>query len=286
MKNKEKSVKTKPTRTKQEKLQLAAYIFTAISFIVPIIYLIFKMIFGTIEESEAGYHSAADYTLMIIQCALGLLVLNVPSLLGKKFKFEVPPFLYVYYVFFLYCSIFLGEVQSFYYKFPWWDSFLHCTSSLMIGFFGFMVITILNRNDKIVLNLSPFFVCLFAFCFAVMIGALWEIYEYTFDGLLGLNMQKFMLADGTVLKGHAALSDTMKDIMTDALGALIASIIGYAGLKKNPKWLIPKITEEEANEKEKNLSAQTDEIPMSVTEQAEAIIDGGEDSSQGEEIGR
>lgn len=156
----------------------------------------------------------------------------------------------------------------------------------MIGFFGFMVITILNRNDKILLNLSPFFVCLFAFCFAVMIGALWEIYEYTFDGLLGLNMQKFMLADGTVLVGHAALSDTMKDIMTDALGALIASIIGYAGLRKNPKWLIPKITEEETKEKKKTLPAQADETLMSVTEQAEAIIDGGEDLPQEKETVR
>lgn len=257
MRNKEKIVKTETVRTKQEKLQLAAYIFTAVSFIVPIIYLIFKMIFGTVGENEAGYHSIADYTLMIIQCALGLLVLNVPSLLEKKFKFEVLPFLYVYYVFFLYCSIFLGEVTSFYYKFKWWDSFLHCTSSLMVGFFGFMVITILNRNDKILLNLSPFFVCLFAFCFAVMIGALWEIYEFTFDGLLRLNMQKHTGANGVEFTGHAALADTMKDIITDAAGALIASVIGYVGLKKNPKWLIPKITEVEPKKKRKNFRSKT-----------------------------
>ncbi len=281
MRNEKKRVKTKTVRTKQEKLQLAAYVFTAVSFIVPIIYLIFKMIFGTVGENEAGYHSNADYTLMIIQCVLGLLVLNVPSLLGKKFKFEVPPFLYVYYVFFLYCSIFLGEVTSFYYKFKWWDSFLHCTSSLMVGFFGFMVITILNRNDKILLNLSPFFVCLFAFCFAVMIGALWEIYEFTFDGLLGLNMQKHTNANGVEFAGHAALADTMKDIITDAAGALIASIIGYVGLKKNPKWLIPKITEVEPKKEAEKLPLENaDELTHSSTEEAAATLDAAENASQ------
>lgn len=188
-------------KTKQQKIEVAAYVITLVSFIIPVIYLIFKIIFGKFDGAEAGYHSRADYILMIVQCLLGVLVINLPSILGKKFRFEVPPFLYVFYVFFLYCAIFLGEVRSFYYKFKWWDSFLHGTSSLMLGFFGFMVITILNRDAKALMNLSPFFVSLFAFCFAVSIGALWEIYEFTFDGLLGFNMQKFMLADGKMLEG-------------------------------------------------------------------------------------
>ena len=44
-------------------------------------------------------------------------------------------------------------------------------------------------------------------------------------------MQKFRLENGTELIGHAALSDTMKDIIVDTLGAFIASIIGYFNLK-------------------------------------------------------
>ena len=68
------------------------------------------------------------------------------------------------------------------------------------------------------------FVAMFSFCFAVSIGAVWEIYEFSFDGLLGLNMQKFLLADGTPLVGRAALTDTMKDIIVDTIGALIASL--------------------------------------------------------------
>lgn len=259
-------------RTKQEKIQIAAYVLTLSSFILPVIYLVLKMIFGTLDKNDAGYHSDADYALMIVQCLLGVLVINIPTLLGKKFKFEVPPFLYVFYIFFLYCSIFLGEVRSFYYKFTWWDSFLHGTSSLMIGFFGFMVISILNRDENIVMKLSPFFVCMFAFCFAITVGALWEIYEFTFDGLLGLNMQKYMLSDGTQLLGHAALKDTMKDIITDSLGALVSSVIGYLGLKKNKKWLIPKLTEENGVDK-KGKAVAADGVLQSESEAAACVIE-------------
>ena len=63
-------------------------------------------------------------------------------------------------------------------------------------------------------------------------GALWEIYEFSFDGLLGMNMQKFRLEDGTLLIGHEALRDTMEDIITDALGALIVSVVGALTMKK------------------------------------------------------
>lgn len=265
---KEKTEKVKKIRTKQEKFQLGAYIFALTSFVLPVIYFLIKILIGA-TDGEGKQYFDSRYMLMITQCLLGALVINVPSIIGKKFKFEVPPFIYMYYIFFLYCSIFLGEVADFYYNVPYWDSFLHWSSSLMLGFFGFMVITILNRDENTVMHLSPLFVCIFAFCFAVTVGALWEIYEFSFDGLLGLNMQKFKTVDGEEFVGRAALRDTMKDIITDSVGALIAVIIGYFGLKKNPKWLIPKLTEDEPKKVEEP------ETPLSVTEQAQAEAENG-----------
>ncbi len=226
----------------QKKWGLVAYIFTMICFLVPIVYLIIKIAFGSFDTIGAGFNSKADYALMIAECVLGLIVIHIPSILAHRFKFEIPFFLYMCYIVFLYCAIFLGEAQSFYYKIPHWDTILHAMSSLMLGFFGFMFITILNRDEHTLMSLSPFFVSLFAFCFAVTIGAVWEIYEFTADGLMGFNMQKYALADGTQLVGHAALADTMKDIIVDCIGALIATIIGYISLKKNKKWIIPKLT--------------------------------------------
>lgn len=236
------SVEATTGTPRQKKVALIAYIFTMLSFIGPIAYLIFRIIFfGSFDTN--GFNTKADYALMIAECVLGIIVIHIPSILAHKFKFEIPFFLYIAYIIFLYCSIFLGEAQSFYYKIPHWDTILHAMSSLMLGFFGFMFITILNRDEHTLMKLSPFFVSLFAFCFAVTVGAIWEIYEFTLDGLMGFNMQKHSLADGTPLKGHLALADTMKDIIIDALGALAASIMGYIGLKKNKKWMIPKLTD-------------------------------------------
>ena len=226
---------------KQQRFNNILYISVVISFIVPIIFLILRMIFGNVSSNEAGYHSDADYILMIIQCLLGLIVINLPTFLARKLKFELPMTLYGMYIIFLYCAIFLGEVRSFYYVIPFWDSILHAFSSLMLGFFGFMAITILLRDEHIVMSLSPIFTAIFAFCFALSIGTVWEIYEYVFDGILGLNMQKFMTVDGTLLVGHAALADTMKDIIIDAIGALTATVIGSVAIKHDRTWMQPKL---------------------------------------------
>ena len=226
---------------KQQRFNNILYISVVISFIVPIIFLILRMIFGNVSSNVAGYHSDADYILMIIQCLLGLIVINLPTFLARKLKFELPMTLYGMYIIFLYCAIFLGEVRSFYYVIPFWDSILHAFSSLMLGFFGFMAITILLRDEHIVMSLSPIFTAIFAFCFALSIGTVWEIYEYVFDGILGLNMQKFMTVDGTLLVGHAALADTMKDIIIDAIGALTATVIGSVAIKHDRTWMQPKL---------------------------------------------
>ncbi len=214
------------------------YCGVLLSFIIPIIYLIIR-IFSTDNIpafSDESYRSVADYVLMLVQCVLGVFVIHIPSFLSKTFKFDFPPILYMLYIIFLYCAIFLGEVRNFYYTVPNWDVVLHCFSSIMAGTFGFLVVSLLNHSEKTSMNLSPILVSMFSFCFAVSLGAIWEIYEFTFDGILGLNMQKFMLADGTVLSGHDALRDTMKDIIVDCIGASFASVIGFISMKKGKYW--------------------------------------------------
>ena len=235
MKNQEKFNRFKAFNRKH--LPKILYIIVMAGFILPIIYIVLMMIFGNAETNAAGYHSRADYALMLVECVLGLVVIHIPSFLEKRLRFELPTVLYILYMVFLYCSITLGEVRSFYYTVPHWDVFLHAFSSVMTGLFGYMLVTILNRDEKLLFRLSPFFVAMFAFCFSVMIGSVWEVYEFTVDGLLNLNMQKHTLSDGTALVGHEALLDTMKDIIVDICGALIASVIGYISLKNDRHWL-------------------------------------------------
>lgn len=226
----------KTVASRSSRITHFAYIAVLFSFILPIAFLIFRIAAWDEAAEAASARTRADYVLMIIQCLLGIVVIHIPTFFSRRFHFELPTPLYIMYTLFLYCAIFLGEVRSFYYRIPHWDVYLHGFSSLMAGAFGFMVVALLNRDEHFSVQLSPFFVALFAFCFAMTIGAVWEIYEYTFDGLLGLNMQKFITADGVVLSGHSALRDTMKDFIVDAAGALIAAVAGYVSLKNNRGW--------------------------------------------------
>lgn len=207
-------------------------IFVFISLFFSIGYSIIKIITApeNVDIIKADTHLKSDYVLMLIQCCLGLLVIGLPSLIEQKWSFEIPNHMSILYFIFLYCAIYLGEVRNFYYIVPHWDTILHAFSGAMLGALGFTLVRILNDSEKIKVALSPLFVCLFAFCFALAVGAVWEIYEFTGDALFGLNMQKFRLADGTELVGHAALSDTMKDIIIDAVSALAVTLIGYLSM--------------------------------------------------------
>ena len=213
--------------------------FVLITLISTAIFLIFviKDAPTVADPAEPFVRLKSDYALMLSQCILGIVAMMMPTLLENKFKIIIPSYMIILYTIFLYAAIYLGEVKSFYYNISNWDNILHTFSGAMIGALGFSIVTLLNKTEKVPMELSPLFVALFSFCFAVTLGVVWEFYEYTFDGLLGLNMQKFALENGTPLIGRAALADTMMDLVVDAVGAFIMSVIGYISLKYNKGWI-------------------------------------------------
>lgn len=207
----------------------AIYDFVFITLLLSVIFLVIRIALAPMGATDADVRIKSDYVLMLVQCILGVVAMRLPNII--EHKLQIPSRMLVLYAIFLYCAIYLGEVRAFYYNVRHWDTILHTFSGGMLGALGFSFVTILNKSDRIPINLSPVFVAVFAFCFAVTLGVFWEIYEFTFDGILGLNMQKFMLEDGTQLIGRAALQDTMKDLIVDCLGAFIMSFVGYLSLK-------------------------------------------------------
>ncbi|MCD4771588.1 hypothetical protein K8R30_04220 [archaeon] len=123
---------------------------------------------------------------------------------------------------FVYAAIFLGELHQFYVRFWWWDILLHSFSAIVLGLLGFSIVYFLNSEDRCP-NLSPLFVAIFGFSFSIMIGVLWEIFEFSVDYFLGFNMQK------------SGVVDTMTDLIVNGLGALVVSCWGYLSLKGNFK---------------------------------------------------
>lgn len=69
--------------------------------------------------------------------------------------------------------------------------------------------------------MRPRFVAIFAFVFSLAVGVLWEIFEFAMDQLFGMNMQKAMFGD------PSGLTDTMWDLIVDAIGALVISLFGW-----------------------------------------------------------
>jgi hypothetical protein len=71
---------------------------------------------------------------------------------------------------FVFASLFLGEVRSFYERIWWWDIALHTTSGLLLGILGFLLVYVLNENERVDVHMLPRFVAFFAFTFAVAWG--------------------------------------------------------------------------------------------------------------------
>ena len=163
-----------------------------ITLILSIVYTIVRIIQTPAEfTSDFEYIKVrSDYVLMLLQCLLGLFVMTLPSIINKRFSIQIPSIVEVLYYIFLYCAIYLGEVRSFYYLIPFWDTILHAFSGAMLGALGFSLVSMLNHEVSHYVRLSPFFIALFAFSFALAFGSLWEIYEFSMDVIFKTNMQK------------------------------------------------------------------------------------------------
>lgn len=169
--------------------------------------------------------------------ALTLVILIIGTLLSpiifrNRWNIEVPAELHLAAVFFTFASLYLGEIQSFYLRFWWWDMVLHTSAGFLMGVFGFLLVYILNETDKV--DLNPGFVSFFAFVFAVFVGTIWEIFEFGMDEIFGLNMQKAMLDD------PSGLTDTMWDMIVNAIGASVVAIFGWRYLKLRENFFVKK----------------------------------------------
>ena len=171
------------------------------------------LVVGVILFCLQGRWMTAVVTSSIIVITL------LPLILGRRFDVLIPPEFEVLTVVFVYASLFLGEVHGYYVRFWWWDAVLHTGSVFGLGIFGFLLVYVLNERTDIDLPMRPRFVALFAFMFALGMGALWEVFEFGMDQILGLNMQK------------SGLVDTMWDLIVDAIGAAVIAILGWIYLR-------------------------------------------------------
>lgn len=199
----------------------------------------------------------------VFYCALTLILLIMPSILQVEFKIELPTPLEIIILLFIFAAEVMGEIGSYYTKFPNWDTMLHTMNGFLAAAIGFSLVDILNRQKSDKFHLSPLYLSIVAFCFSMTIGVMWEFFECTMDVFFGMDTQKdtivhtinSVMLDTTrtqtivritdiqdvVVNGQSlglggyldiGLLDTMKDLFVNFVGAVIFSIIGYFYVKK------------------------------------------------------
>ena len=212
-------------------------------------------------------------------CVLVLFLFMLPFFIQKNFGICLPSTLEIIILLFIFAAEILGELQSYFIQYPYWDTMLHTTNGFLCAAVGFSLIDILNRDAKIKFTLSPVYVALAAFCFSMTIGVLWEFFEFGMDRLFHMDMQKDTIVhtissvmldptnsnipitiDGitsVAVNGRGlgftgyldiGLYDTMEDLFVNFIGATVFSVIGYFYLKhrgegKFAKAFIPTIEE-------------------------------------------
>lgn len=207
-------------------------------------------------------------------CALTYVLFWVPTFLSKSLNVQFPSLMHCIILIFIYSAEILGEIFCFYMKIPFWDTILHTASGFLFAAFGFCLADLLNKDPNVKFNLSPFYLALFSFCFALMIGTIWEFFELAIDLLFSKDMQKdtvidfiysvtldgtnsnlvivkrgiqdviLVLEDGTMeslgVGGYLdiGLYDTMEDMFVNFIGAIVFSTIGYFYVKSRGKGKI------------------------------------------------
>lgn len=138
------------------------------------------------------------------------------SYIARKKKLSLPNSFNLVSVLFIFSALYLGEINNFYIKIMWWDLLLH-------AFFGFYTVIILlhamqgiiRREIDISRNRYLMFTIMIAFSFAITLGTLWEMFEFTGD---------FLFKSGMIKGG---LEDTATDLLVKITAALITSIYYY-----------------------------------------------------------
>ena len=153
--------------------------------------------------------------VQVMAAALVTAILPIISMLTEK---EFPPILNVLIMVHILLASNLGSAMGFYDRFACWDLIMH-------GYFGFVAAVVLYvlllKWNGGAMNRAG---CMLLIFLGVMgAAAVWEIFEYTCDALLGGDAQR-------VQEALALGISPVKDTMTDMIVAVVGVMVFYVGL--------------------------------------------------------
>ena len=211
----------------------------------------------------------------VFLCILTLILFLVPVVIDRKFNIRLPNTLETIILLFIFSAEILGEINEFYLHFAHWDTILHTLNGFLCAAIGFSMIDILNRKEVFHTKLSPIFVALVAFCFSMTVAVLWEFFEFGMDRVFKYDMQKDEILktiatvelnpsgknvavvidniEKTIIQSRdnegnlvlteidggyldIGISDTMKDLIVNFIGAIVFFILGLLYIKNKDEY--------------------------------------------------
>jgi len=217
----------------------------------------FLLLFGADVITSGFEQTISSYGEILFLTILTLLLTFSFDYLENKHSVFIPHIISTTSVVFIFCAIYLGSAADFYNAFWWWDDMLHMLSGTILGLVGFVLIYYLNSRFS--MRLSPIFVALFALTFAVFMGVIWEIFEFTMDAISGSNTQRWAEPANGFLIGKDyqcwGLRDTMSDLIVDIFGGILASSYAFYLFKNENKRSL-KMMRDTFGDSKKNHSAK------------------------------
>ena len=236
----------------------------------------------------------------VFLCILTLILFLVPVVIDRKFNIRLPNTLETIILLFIFSAEILGEINEFYLHFAHWDTILHTLNGFLCAAIGFSMIDILNRKEVFHTKLSPIFVALVAVCFSMTVGVLWEFFEFGMDRVFKYDMQKDEILktiatvelnpsgknvavvidniEKTIIQSRdnegnlvlteidggyldIGISDTMKDLIVNFIGAIVFSILGLLYIKNKDEYkfaeqFIPVLKRREKTEENKKIQEE------------------------------
>ncbi|MDR2182607.1 MAG: hypothetical protein LBE55_00360 [Clostridiales bacterium] len=168
-----------------------------------------------------------DPAILLYYNLSAIFVLLLPDIIKRFSGFAISGAMLVVYVAFVFSGLFLGTTLNFYGIFIYWDLFLHFLSGVLLGILGFAMLDFAQKKMPI----KPASAAIFAFCFSMAAGKIWEIYEFGLDSTIGTNTQRWADVYGAPFIGQGALANTMWDMVFNMTGTILIVIWGYGRLR-------------------------------------------------------
>ncbi len=182
---------------------------------------------GLLKSNEISEETFRHRMLFVGLCVLWMAGVFLIELI---LRVRLPLFVEITLMTFAFLATALSTVFGFYGLIPSWDTIMHTASGFIFSICGLCLAHLVFR-DRLKGTFQTVIFLLFAFLFALAVGYVWELFEFTGDSIMkDSNLQGYnndfvkKLEDGTYIKNSlrgSGLIDTMTDMFVNFGGAAV-----------------------------------------------------------------